>query len=58
MGKGISLSELVEWRIGANKKQKDVAVSRVVERLGDYVSELNEVPSRYRVKKTASIANL
>ena len=57
MGRGMSLGDLVEWRIGAGKKRKGVLVSRVVERLGDYSSEFQEGQSRYKGNRTATNAD-
>ena len=59
MGWGISLGDLVEWRIGANKKNKNIKVSRLVDRLGDYSTEFRDDKSRFKtVNKSASNASL
>ena len=42
MGRGLTLADLVEWRIGADKKRRKIKVSRIVERLGDYSSEFHD----------------
>ena len=42
MGRRITLADIVEWRIGADKKKRKIKVSRIVERLGDYADEFHD----------------
>ena len=60
MGRGVTLADLVEWRIGADRKKRKIKVSRIVERLGDYSSEFHDTKeqSRYKtVNRSASNAD-
>ena len=61
MGRRITLADVVEWRIGADKKKRRIRVSRIVERLGDYANEFHDTKenSRYKeVNQSASHAEL